>query len=444
MTSSLISIASSGAAAASAALAITAQNIANAATEGYVRRGIHLTSLSSTNAFSSAGEISQLGVQVTGVTRNVDSFLQSEARRTSADAARSDTLVSGLTNVDNSLESSGVYTSITSFQTALSQLTANPTDASLRANFLASATTMAQSFNVAHNSMASAVSGLQQSATDGVKQVNQLAQSLAQINKNIVTDSDPSSNNATLLDQRDTILRQLSQYGDITTTLNPDNTVQVQMGGTSGPSLVNGGTASTLAATTAADGTMSLTLGGSALTLTGGSLAGEQQTLVSAATANTTLDTIAKTMMTTVNTAQTNGVDLTGAAGTAMFSGTGAGSMTVAINAASKIATAPAGAAANSLNSSNLSALQSSLSTANVAGLMNDLLFSTSSAVAGATTTQTALDAIASSAKTSLANQSGVSLDTEAANLLQYQQAFQASGKVIQTAETLFNQLLQL
>ena len=178
MTSSLISIASSGAAAASAALAITAQNIANASTDGYVRRGINLTSLSSTNAFSSSGEISQLGVQVTGITRNVDSFLQSEARRTNADAARSDTLVAGLTNVDNSLESSGVYTAITSFQTALSQLTANPTDSSLRANFLASATTMAQSFNVAHNSMASAVSGLQQSATDGVTQVNQLAQNL--------------------------------------------------------------------------------------------------------------------------------------------------------------------------------------------------------------------------------------------------------------------------
>ncbi len=444
MTSSLISIASSGAAAASAALAITAQNIANASTDGYVRRGINLTSLSSTNSFSSSGEISQLGVQVTGITRNVDSFLQSEARRTNSDAMRSDTLVSGLTNVDNSLESSGVYTSITSFQTALSQLTANPTDSSLRANFLASATTMAQSFNVAHNSLASAVSGLQQSATDGVTQVNQLAQNLAQINKNIVSDNDPNNNGATLLDQRDTILRQLSQYGDITTTIGADNTVQVQMGGASGPSLVSGGTASTLASTTAADGTMSLTLGGSALTLSGGSLAGQQQTLVSAATAKTTLDTIATAMMTTVNTAQTSGVDLTGATGTAMFSGTGAGGMTVAITNASKIATAPAGAAANSLDSSNLTTLQSGLSTANVAGQMNDLLFSTSSAVAGATTTQTALDAIASSAKTSLASQSGVNLDTEAANLLQYQQAFQASGKVLQTAETLFNQLLQL
>ena len=36
-----------------------------------------------------------------------------------------------------------------------------------------------------------------------------------------------------------------------------------------------------------------------------------------------------------------------------------------------------------------------------------------------------------------------VNLDTEAANLLQYQQAYEASGKVIQTAQTVFDSLLQ-
>jgi flagellar hook-associated protein 1 FlgK len=41
-------------------------------------------------------------------------------------------------------------------------------------------------------------------------------------------------------------------------------------------------------------------------------------------------------------------------------------------------------------------------------------------------------------------NVSGVNLDEEAANLLKYQQAYQASGKVIQIASTLFNTLLSL
>ena len=39
---------------------------------------------------------------------------------------------------------------------------------------------------------------------------------------------------------------------------------------------------------------------------------------------------------------------------------------------------------------------------------------------------------------------SGVNLDEEAANLLRYQQAYQASGKMIQIAGTLFQTLLDL
>jgi flagellar hook-associated protein 1 FlgK len=39
---------------------------------------------------------------------------------------------------------------------------------------------------------------------------------------------------------------------------------------------------------------------------------------------------------------------------------------------------------------------------------------------------------------------SGVNLDEEAANLLRYQQAYQASGKVIQIAASLFQTILDL
>ena len=40
--------------------------------------------------------------------------------------------------------------------------------------------------------------------------------------------------------------------------------------------------------------------------------------------------------------------------------------------------------------------------------------------------------------------ESGVNLDEEAANLLRYQQAYQASGKMIEVASKLFDTLLQL
>jgi flagellar basal body rod protein FlgC len=145
MASDMIQIAASGAKAARAALDITAQNIANASTEGYIRRSVNLAEQSSVSARSSYGTVSQYGVRVTGINRNADPFLQSEVRRTNSDAARADTLVSGLTNISDAVENSDVFESITSYQSALSKLTSSPTDSSLRANVLENARTMRRS-----------------------------------------------------------------------------------------------------------------------------------------------------------------------------------------------------------------------------------------------------------------------------------------------------------
>jgi len=443
MASDMLSIGSSGLRAAQAALDVTSQNIANAATAGYVKRSVSLSELSSTGTGTSYGVVSQWGVRVTGITRDVDSFAQSEVRRTGSDAARADTLVTGLTSVSDAVDNSNVYASITAFQSALSKLTASPTDSSLRANVLAAAGNVAQSFNTASTSLASAQSGFQLAATDGVAQVNTLATSLAKLNQSIATETDPSSQ-ATLLDQRDTMLQQLSQYGDVTTTIASNGTVNVQMGGASGPMLVTGSTASTMAMSQDATGAISYTLGGSALTLSGGSLAGTQQAMAASISAGSTLDGIANSLSSTVNSAQANGAALDGSAGTAMFSGSGAGGITLALTSGSGIAAAASGSAANSSDSTNLNALITSLGTANIAGQTNNLLYNLSSAVASNTTTQTTLDAIYSNAKTTLSSQSGVSMDDEAANLVRFQQAYQASAKVISVAQTLFNQLLQI
>jgi flagellar hook-associated protein 1 FlgK len=55
-----------------------------------------------------------------------------------------------------------------------------------------------------------------------------------------------------------------------------------------------------------------------------------------------------------------------------------------------------------------------------------------------------AQDAIAARAKEAQESLSGVNLDEEAANLLRYQQAYQAAAKTIQIAATLFETILRL
>ncbi|GGB93482.1 hypothetical protein GCM10011494_09870 [Novosphingobium endophyticum] len=442
MGADLISIAKSGAAAARAALDLTAQNISNASSEGYVRRTLTVSELAANSGAASPTAINLAGVRITGVTRNADVFRQAEVRRTGADAARASAEVQGLENIEAAVEQTGVYNSIVAFEASLQQLVSDPTDGSLRAAVLEQGRTMAQTFNVAASSLDAVGEGLRFEAQDGVDEVNRVAGELARVNLRLSRASDASSDQTTLLDQRDSLLEQLSKHVNVTATYNQDKTVSVTIGGTAGQTLVAGGTASTLAMATAADGTISFTLDGSAATISSGGLAGRGQALTQLADTRSQLDALAANIVSVVNAAQANGVDLAGNAGQALFSGTGAADIAMIATGASAIATAPSGAAAGSRDPSSLSALRAALTAADPAGTMNTLLFTVSSAVAGRTVTRDALSSIASTARIALQAQAGVDLDEEAVNLVRYQQAFQANGRVMQVASDIFDSIL--
>jgi flagellar hook-associated protein 1 FlgK len=73
------------------------------------------------------------------------------------------------------------------------------------------------------------------------------------------------------------------------------------------------------------------------------------------------------------------------------------------------------------------------------ASLIAEIGVRTQSAQYAATVSQ----AIAANAASDKASVSGVNLDEEAAKLIQYQQAYQASSKMIQVAQTIFDSMLQ-
>ncbi|MBV1690698.1 flagellar hook-associated protein FlgK [Novosphingobium sp. G106] len=450
MASDLLGIGKSGAIAARIALDVTAQNITNASTDGYVRRSVQLAEASASGGYGRVGDVSLSGVRLDKVVRNADMFRQSEVRRTGADAARADAEVTGLQNIEDALEQSGAYDAVVKFEGSLQQLASDPTDTALRASVVESARTMTRTMNIAAQSLDQAGQGLQFEATDGVNQVNTLAAELGRVNLRLARAADASSDQTTLLDQRDSLLEKLSQYTDVTTTFAADDTVTVTMGGSPGQTLVAGGTASPLAMTISpTDGTLSFTVGGNAVTPVGGSLAGKSQALVKLDEIRTGLDAIAKSVADTVNGAQANGVDLAGVDGTPMFNGTTAATIGLAFSDGSKIATAPkatppAVTPPNSRDQTNLAALQTALQSADPAGKTDSLIFNISSAVQGRTVTRDALESIANTAKITLSAQAGVSLDNEAANLVRYQQAFQASGRIMQVAQDTFNSILSL
>ena len=443
MSSDLLAIARSGTRAARAALDVTAQNIANASTEGYVRRSTQVAEVAVSGTIGGVGTTSLSGVRVSGIARNADAFRQAEVRRTGSDAARSTAEVDGLESIEAAVEKSGVYDASVAFEGSLKQLAADPTDGSLRASVLENGRALADTLNLTAKSLDAAGEGLRFEAQDGVSQVNLLTGELAKVNNRLARAANSTSDQSSLLDQRDTLLQKLSGHVDITTTFAADKSVEVRIGGATGPQLVSGNTAGTLAMTTAANGTIGFTLDGAAVIPAGGELAGKSQALIQLGETRGALDTVAAGVIAAVNGAQGSGVDLQGQPGEALFSGTGAADIAVVGTATgAKIATAPAGSVAGSRDGANLTAIRNALTAANPSGGLDATLFDVSSAVAGRTLTRDALASIADSAAGALQAQAGVDLDTEAVNLVRFQQAFSASGRVIQVANDLFDTIL--
>ena len=274
MASDLLSIGASGARAARGALEVTANNIANASTDGYVRRSIRIEEVSGGGMAGRGEDISVSGSRVAEVRRNADSFRQAEMRRTQADLQRSNVELAGLQNIESAVEQSDIFGSIVEFEASLQQLAGDPTDSARRAAVIAEAETLASKFNITAGSLASVGDGLRFNAAGDVDNMNTYGAELARVNLRLARAGTGSNDQAALLDQRDNLLERMSAFASITTTFATDGTVAVGVGSNPPIPFVNGGTAGVMSSALAADGTLSFAINGQAVTPGSGSLTG--------------------------------------------------------------------------------------------------------------------------------------------------------------------------
>lgn len=441
MASSLLNIGSSGAAAARRALDLTAQNIANASNPDYARRTLSMAEVASTRGIGLEPGNMLSGVRPDRVMRSDSTFLQNEARRTGSDLSRAEAELNGLSNAENAIEQAGVYGAIVDFEASLARLAADPLGGALRAAVLEDAGQLAQTFAVATDGLDAAEQSTQFSADAGVELVNLLSAELARTNTGIARARDGSSDMAALHDRRDALLRDLTQMTGGTTSLDEVGRATVTLGG---ETLVTGSQVNSFVSSANADGSLGFSVGGNGISLTSGSLLGNSQALQAIGGLRTQLDDLAAQVITIANTAQANGAAQDGSGGQPFFSGSGASDISLALTDGAQIATAAAGSPADSRDSSNLQALRDALSNGGPAKSADSLLFGLSSAIDARSVTRDALFTIADSAAAALQVETGVDLDQEATNLLRYQQAFQANGKVIQTAADIFDTILGL
>lgn len=442
MASDLLQIGKSGALAARSALEVTAQNIANASNPEYARRSLSLSEVAGTGSVRFYSDSAYGGTRVERVLRSDSTFLQQQARLSASDLARADAELAGITRAEAAIEQSGIFPSIVEFEATLAQLQADPLSGALRASVLEAGRTLAETIRLGDQDIQRAVDQIGFAAAAGVETLNLAAVELARINAAIVRSEPGTAGHAALLDRRDAQLSNIAEQGAIAVEYGVDGTAAVRLGGAGGPYLVNGVTADTLTLTQNGDGTISFALGASAVDPVAGSLAGQMQALVSLRNTGLELDALAAQVIALVNGAQTNGTAPDGSAGQPFFAGSGAADIAVALTSGAGIATAPAGAPAGSRDGGNLAALRDVLANNGPAAQADRMLFALANSVSGRTIARDTLQVIAANARAALTAETGVDLDGEAANLIRFQQAFQASGRVMQVASDIFDTVL--
>jgi flagellar hook-associated protein 1 FlgK len=243
--SNLLSIGSSGLQAFQRSLNTIGHNIANVNTEGYSKQNVDLSSRNpQINGYGFAGT----GVQTTTISRSYDSFIEGNLRNTTASAAEFEVFHALASQIDNVLADpdSGMSTSMQSFFNAIQDVADTPSAIAPREVLLEEGKHLAGQFNELSNWLESVRGQVNSDVRGSVAEINRLSVSIAELNESIVIQQGRSNNQPVndLLDQRDLLIRDLSELVSITTVQQDDGAINVLSG--IGQVLVVGSRASTL------------------------------------------------------------------------------------------------------------------------------------------------------------------------------------------------------
>jgi flagellar hook-associated protein 1 len=322
----LLSTSVSGLLAFQQALDVTSNNIANASTPGYSVENANLKELPGQNT---AGGYVGSGVTVDGITRSYSELLSQQVRSSQSGYSSLNTLATQAAQVDNllSASSTGITAGLQSFVNALQTLSGSPSSSAARQALLSQAQALAQQLTGYDAQISQYGSTLEQQLGGDVTQVNTLASGIASLNTQIANDLAGTGDAPNqLMDQRDSLIDQLSQYVSVNTASEPNGMLDVYIG--TGQALVTGGTAQQLSTLpnqyNASELDIGIASGGGTSDVTSEITGGELGGLLASRTqvldpAQNALGQMSVALATIVNQQQAAGVDQTGAPGQPMF-----------------------------------------------------------------------------------------------------------------------------
>ncbi len=435
-------------------LQVTNNNIANANTAGYSREVVNLSEADPTQSGNlSIGN----GVDIEGIQSVQDELLTGRIQQQTSQQSSANAQVSALNEIQTLFPSSGssVAGSLSSFFTSLTALSTDPANTADRQTALSSAQTLVQQFNSVASGLSATSTTLDATVGTDVAQINQLITQAASLNQQLVQQKASGQSTGTLSDQLHQVELQLAGLTNIS-VVHGSQGDSISTG--NGTPLVLNSQSYALETTTASDGHLQvLDASGTNITsgITGGDLGGTiavRDTQIPAL--QSALDTLASQFATTFNTAQTQGFDQNGNAGAALFtipstvSGSAAGIALATVDSTAIAASSVSGSAASGSNGnlSNLTAIQNAAlpSGGTLDALSSNLVYQVGSLTSDASTQSSSLQLSLTALNDQQGAVSGVSIDEESANLVRFQQAYEAAAKVITTIQNLFDTTINM
>jgi flagellar hook-associated protein 1 FlgK len=442
------------------ALDVTGQNISNVNTEGYSRQRVDLAAIggSVVPAFFSTSNGIGGGVSADDVTRIRDAFLEGRGHTETANSARLSVENATFEQVEQSFREpgdTGIQSLMSDMWAGWGDVANQPQDEAARGQVLKRLETLVGGIHFSQASLGAQWTQSRESLDVLVSDVNSAAASVGDLNKAIQRANQSGLPANDLADQRDLLVMKLAGQVGATVRHGDDGMVDVLVGGMT---LVAGSTASTLATagTYSVDGVTAdppriVTGVGGYTVRTGGTAEGQlnsMNTIIPGYRKN--LDDTAVSLATALNNAHANGFDLNGAAGTPILGSSSgpitAASLTVTITdpkkiAASSVAGPTAGVGAlDHGNADAIAQLRQSTTGTDASYRKMIVELGVQSAVASRNLDiQSVITTQVDAARDSVA---GVNIDEEMTNMLSFQHAYSAAGRLITAIDETLDKLI--
>ena len=211
------------------ALGTVSNNIANVGTDGYSRQDVTLL----------AGSPRQIGNASIGtgvifdrVQRQYDAFAESNLRNSNSELQSQAPMVDYANRVIDVMgaESMGLVSALDQFFASARTLSSNPASTVLRGAFVRDAEGLTSRFGLLSTQLDLIDTETREAVQSNVGEINTLAQQLGQVNRQLSKMPTLEKQPSELLDQRDLLLRKLSEFSRINTSFSNNGQVLVSLG----------------------------------------------------------------------------------------------------------------------------------------------------------------------------------------------------------------------